>query len=77
MFYVVMSVSQVWPVNDQKSERRFNKLERWYHFGGVALMGYDMFRNMAMGKRVRVKRKREAYKQFLLDPGQCRDPMQL
>lgn len=61
--------SQVWAVNDHSSEKRFTKLERWYRFGGVALIGYDMFRNLAMGKRVRVKRKREAYKKFLLDPG--------
>ena len=43
--------------------------ERWFRCGGVALMGYEMFRNLASGSKVRKPKLRESFSKCLLDPG--------
>ena len=49
-------------------QQRQRKLRRWFSDGGVLLIGYEMFRNMALGKRLK-KARREEFQKLLLDPG--------
>ena len=53
-------------------EARSRKLQRWFEGGGVLFVGYEMFRNLVLGKRLRTK-KREAFEKYLLDPGTVRE----
>ena len=53
---------------DTSIEARVRKLERWFTGGGIIFTGYEMFRNLVMGKRLR-KKKKEAFEKYLLDPG--------
>jgi transcriptional regulator ATRX len=58
-------------------EDRVNYLEDWHKEGGIMLMGYEQFRNIAAGKNIRTKGKKfaknigikERYQKALLDPG--------
>ena len=43
-------------------------MERWFTGGGVLFAGYDLFRNLVMGNRLK-KKKKEAFLKYLLDPG--------
>ena len=49
-------------------EARSRKLERWFTGGGVIFVGYDLFRNLVVGNRMK-KKKKEAFMKYLLDPG--------
>ncbi|XP_066287037.1 transcriptional regulator ATRX homolog isoform X4 [Branchiostoma lanceolatum] len=44
-------------------------LEAWQREGGVMLMGYDMYRNLSTGKRIKSKKIRESFHKTLVDPG--------
>ena len=59
---------QIFLLVDSALEARTRKLERWFSTGGILFVGYELFRNMVMGKRLR-KKKKEAFEKFLLDPG--------
>ena len=50
--------------------QRYRKLQKWFEGGGIMFAGYEMFRNLAQGKKMK-KSKREAFKSFLLDPGEA------
>jgi transcriptional regulator ATRX len=53
---------------DTGMEARSRKLERWFTGGGVIFVGYDLFRNLVVGNRMK-KKKKEAFMKYLLDPG--------
>ena len=65
---LVLSVAQVFVLDDGPTKRH-RKLMRWFCQGGVMLIGYDMYRNLAIGKRIRNKSVREDFAMCLLDPG--------
>ncbi|XP_053668559.1 transcriptional regulator ATRX homolog [Anopheles marshallii] len=49
---------------------RANKLMEWHNEGGVMIMGYDMFRNLANPTASRIRKKvRESLQISLIDPG--------
>uniref|UniRef100_A0A182VWQ4 Transcriptional regulator ATRX n=1 Tax=Anopheles minimus TaxID=112268 RepID=A0A182VWQ4_9DIPT len=49
---------------------RANKLMEWHNEGGVMIMGYDMFRNLANPTATRIRKKvRESLQTSLIDPG--------
>ena len=56
-------------MNENSVNARLKKLRRWFDHGGVIFMGYEMFRNLAISKRVKRKKVREDFQRFLLDPG--------
>uniref|UniRef100_A0A182Q624 Transcriptional regulator ATRX n=1 Tax=Anopheles farauti TaxID=69004 RepID=A0A182Q624_9DIPT len=49
---------------------RANKLMEWHNEGGVMIMGYDMFRNLANPTAARIRKKvRESLQTSLINPG--------
>ena len=46
-----------------------NKLLWWAINCGILFMGYELFRNLALGKRIRKKGTREEFGRLLLEPG--------
>uniref|UniRef100_A0A182N536 Transcriptional regulator ATRX n=1 Tax=Anopheles dirus TaxID=7168 RepID=A0A182N536_9DIPT len=49
---------------------RANKLMEWHNEGGVMIMGYDMFRNLANPTAARIRKKvRDSLQTSLIDPG--------
>ena len=54
---------------DTGVKARYHKLKYWQEQGGVMLMGFEMFRNLAVGSRLKQKSHQVGFKQFLLDPG--------
>uniref|UniRef100_A0A2M4A3R9 Putative transcription regulator xnp/atrx dead-box superfamily protein n=1 Tax=Anopheles triannulatus TaxID=58253 RepID=A0A2M4A3R9_9DIPT len=49
---------------------RANKLMEWHNEGGVMILGYDMFRNLANPTAPRIRKKvRESLQTSLIDPG--------
>ena len=43
--------------------------QEWQDDGGVMILGYDMFRNLASGSNVRQKKLRETFEKCLVNPG--------
>ena len=60
--------SQVFVLDDSPAKRH-KKLMRWFRHGGVMLIGYEMYRSLAVGKRIKKKTVKEDYAKCLLDPG--------
>lgn len=54
---------------DAGVKARYHKLKYWHEQGGVMLMGFEMFRNLALGTRLKQKVHKDGFRQFLLDPG--------
>ncbi|XP_078601570.1 uncharacterized protein LOC144876306 isoform X5 [Branchiostoma floridae x Branchiostoma japonicum] len=51
------------------NQTRKYTLESWQREGGVMLMGYDMYRNLSTGKRIKSKKIRESFHKTLVNPG--------
>ena len=62
--------SQIYLLTDLTTAQRQKKLRKWFDGGGIMFAGYEMFRNLAQGKKLKPAR-RMAFKQYLLDPGEC------
>ena len=69
--FLVWCDGQIFMVSmlDTGVRSRYHKLKHWQEQGGVMLMGFEMFRNLALGTRLKQKSLQEGFKQFLLDPG--------
>ena len=53
----------------KKNFERKYQLEQWHKYGGVLIIGYEMFRNLtSTGKKMR-KAMQESIKKCLVDPG--------
>lgn len=54
----------------KQNPERARELRRWQHNGGVLIMGYEMFRNLAAenNKKFRAKMKKD-FLETLIDPG--------
>ena len=50
---------------------RLHALKEWHKTGGVMVLGYDMFRLLASGVRIRYKKWKIEFAELLLDPGAC------
>ena len=54
----------------KKNNERANKLEEWHNDGGVMVLGYDIFRNLANESNARLRKKmKQQLKISLIDPG--------
>ena len=51
------------------NHKRAEYLQEWQDDGGVMILGYDMFRNLASGSHVRQKKLRETFEKCLIKPG--------
>ena len=60
---------KVWVLNDKNNSQRCSKLERWFKTGGVIIMGYEMFRNLTLGAKVKQEKMKKLFEKYLLDPG--------
>ena len=56
-------------LREADTQSRLKKLRRWYNNGGVVLIGYEMYRNLSSGRRIRRKAIREELAKYLLEPG--------
>ncbi|XP_034034607.1 transcriptional regulator ATRX-like [Thalassophryne amazonica] len=53
-----------------KSPReRLSALQRWQRDGGVAIMGYEMYRSLSLGHKVKDDSLTREFKKLLVDPG--------
>lgn len=48
---------------------RADMLKRWHTYGGVLIIGYTMYRNLAQCLRVKSKHQKKIFKESLVDPG--------
>lgn len=44
-------------------------LQRWQEDGGVMIIGYEMYRNLAQGRNVKSRKLKEIFNKALVDPG--------
>jgi len=49
---------------------RADRLRRWFNEGGVMIIGYDMFRNLAGGSHCKNQSIKDKFRKYLLDEGQ-------
>ena len=49
--------------------RRSDMLKDWHRYGGVMILGYDMYRNLSQCTRIRSKHQKKIFKESLVDPG--------
>ncbi|KAJ8348213.1 hypothetical protein SKAU_G00268020 [Synaphobranchus kaupii] len=50
-------------------QERCCALERWHQRGGIMVIGYEMFRNLAQGRNVTIPRLRDCFQKTLVEPG--------
>ena len=53
----------------EQPKHRIKTMEYWNSEGGVLLIGYDMFRNLTVGKKIKGQRKKDRINDMLVDPG--------
>ena len=51
------------------NKEKVSMIRDWYKNGGVLIMGYEMYRNLANGTHIRSKKNRDEVKKYLVDPG--------
>jgi transcriptional regulator ATRX len=51
------------------NEARCEALRVWFNRGGVMCMGYEMYRNLVLGQRVKDKELKKRFDRYLRDPG--------
>ena len=44
-------------------------VKQWHRYGGVMIMGYDAFRNLSQGNRIRSKHQKKIFNESLVEPG--------
>ncbi|KAG1704029.1 Transcriptional regulator ATRX [Nymphon striatum] len=54
---------------EKRNNQRANSLETWMKKGGVAILGYEMFRSLLQNKSSFTRRQKEIFHRTLLDPG--------
>jgi SNF2 family DNA or RNA helicase len=67
--FLFLSLSQIYILRETDIRSRLKKLRAWYNKGGVLMIGYEMYRNLAVAKKIRKKAYREELAKYLLDPG--------
>ena len=60
---------QVYVLNEKANKQRLVTTEKWFTYGGILLMGYEMFRTLAQGKKLKKKEMKDSFARHLLDPG--------
>uniref|UniRef100_A0A7M4EMV2 DNA helicase n=1 Tax=Crocodylus porosus TaxID=8502 RepID=A0A7M4EMV2_CROPO len=53
----------------KRPQERGYMLQRWQEEGGVMIIGYEMYRNLAQGRNVKSRKLKEIFNKALVDPG--------
>ncbi|XP_051876726.1 transcriptional regulator ATRX isoform X2 [Pristis pectinata] len=53
----------------KRPQERAYLLERWLEEGGVMILGYEMYRNLAQGRNVKSRKMKEIFQKTLVNPG--------
>uniref|UniRef100_A0A8C4U1P7 DNA helicase n=1 Tax=Falco tinnunculus TaxID=100819 RepID=A0A8C4U1P7_FALTI len=53
----------------KRPQERGYMLQRWQDEGGVMIIGYEMYRNLAQGRNVKSRKLKEIFNKALVDPG--------
>ncbi|XP_064283262.1 transcriptional regulator ATRX isoform X3 [Passer domesticus] len=53
----------------KRPQERSYMLQHWQDEGGVMIIGYEMYRNLAQGRNVKSKKLKEIFNKALVDPG--------
>ncbi|KAL8181242.1 UNVERIFIED_CONTAM: hypothetical protein K2H54_050653, partial [Gekko kuhli] len=53
----------------KRPQERSYMLQRWQDEGGVMIIGYEMYRNLAQGRNVKSRKLKEIFIKALVDPG--------
>ncbi|ELW65889.1 Transcriptional regulator ATRX [Tupaia chinensis] len=53
----------------KRPQERSFMLQRWQEDGGVMIIGYEMYRNLAQGRNVKSRKLKEIFNKALVDPG--------
>uniref|UniRef100_A0A8C3HUR2 Transcriptional regulator ATRX n=1 Tax=Chrysemys picta bellii TaxID=8478 RepID=A0A8C3HUR2_CHRPI len=53
----------------KRPQERSYMLQRWQEDGGVMIIGYEMYRNLAQGRNVKSRKLKEIFNKALVDPG--------
>ncbi|XP_074864170.1 transcriptional regulator ATRX isoform X2 [Carettochelys insculpta] len=53
----------------KRPQERAYMLQRWQEEGGVMIIGYEMYRNLAQGRNVKSRKLKEIFNKALVDPG--------
>ena len=53
----------------KRPQERSYMLQRWQEDGGVMIIGYEMYRNLAHGRNVKSRKLKEIFNKALVDPG--------
>ncbi|XP_066495974.1 transcriptional regulator ATRX isoform X2 [Tiliqua scincoides] len=53
----------------KRPQERGYLLQRWQDEGGVMIIGYEMYRNLAQGRNVKSRKLKEIFNKALVDPG--------
>ncbi|XP_075395257.1 transcriptional regulator ATRX isoform X2 [Tenrec ecaudatus] len=53
----------------KRPQERSYMLQRWQEAGGVMIIGYEMYRNLAQGRNVKSRKLKEIFNKALVDPG--------
>ncbi|XP_006902938.1 PREDICTED: transcriptional regulator ATRX-like isoform X2 [Elephantulus edwardii] len=53
----------------KRPQERSYMLQRWQEEGGVMIIGYEMYRNLAQGRNVKSRKLKEIFNKALVDPG--------
>ncbi|XP_072127003.1 transcriptional regulator ATRX isoform X2 [Mobula birostris] len=53
----------------KRPQERAYLLERWVEDGGIMILGYEMYRNLAQGRNVKSRKMKEMFQKTLVNPG--------
>uniref|UniRef100_A0A4W3JJA0 DNA helicase n=1 Tax=Callorhinchus milii TaxID=7868 RepID=A0A4W3JJA0_CALMI len=53
----------------KRPQERSYMLERWAEDGGIMILGYEMYRNLVLGRNVKSKKIKEIFQRTLANPG--------
>ena len=56
----------------KRPQERAYTLQRWHEDGGVLIIGYEMYRNLTIGRSLKSKKLKETFQKTLVDPGRTR-----
>eukprot|EP00064_Thunnus_orientalis_P003358 superscaffoldBa00000270_g3367 len=56
-------------VTKKSLPERLSALQRWQTAGGVMIMGYEMYRNLSLGQKIKNEQWKKEFKSMLVDPG--------
>lgn len=65
--YCMLQVTELTTVKNPSD--RLRVLQRWQRDGGVMIMGYEMYRTLSQGKKIRNEEWKKEMERILVNPG--------